>query len=294
MQPLAYLILPAAIAVVQLALSFFKDYRFAPMEWLAPSAISGAAIAMAIRYISPTSLSTSWTAAIVIGLAFFLLRARRVEAEWTEGLFAGSVAGATAASILSMWAPRLSTAQLLIHCIVAGGAAFAVPLRLRRARFAVGAGIVLLLWILTSLTEQIPSNLRSLEILVSIVVLLELIGIISRAPVIRRELEEEAAHGFVEPADVLALAHPLKRFRRANWVDRSARREYVRLATELSLRKARQRRMPVEQARLHQLEVLRVRKLLQGVADVERAMRAAVGDTSGAAADASAKLDAKG
>jgi hypothetical protein len=57
------------------------------------------------------------------------------------------------------------------------------------------------------------------------------------------------------------------------WQDRKARQEFIRLATELAVRKLRQRRMPPSTARLYQLEVLKLRQIVQEIFSVELSVR---------------------
>lgn len=91
---------------------------------------------------------------------------------------------------------------------------------------------------------------------------------------VRTELAEEASHGFIAPADVETTAHPLRKFGRGDWFDRSAHREFVRLASRIALRKRQQRNRADDRARLYELEIIKLRMQLQQMATIDRETRA--------------------
>ncbi len=95
-------------------------------------------------------------------------------------------------------------------------------------------------------------------------------AVIVRSLSIRRELLIERKVGLFEEPDPRALAHPFGRFRFRVWADPQARKKYVQLATELALRKRRQRRMSQTRARLHQLEILKLRMDLLELLSITR------------------------
>lgn len=92
-------------------------------------------------------------------------------------------------------------------------------------------------------------------------------------PVIRAELRHEAALGVLDDEDVRPTAHPLRRLGRGGWHDAGAHREFVRIANKIALRKLRQRGRSEEMARLYQVEVIKLRMVLQQMVSVDRAMR---------------------
>lgn len=80
-------------------------------------------------------------------------------------------------------------------------------------------------------------------------------------PGVTEELEQESELGILPRAMVPRISHPLRRMSSAGF-EPEAHRRIVQLAWRLALRRRRQRSMGLEESRLHQLEILKLRQEL--------------------------------
>lgn len=86
-----------------------------------------------------------------------------------------------------------------------------------------------------------------------------LINVVRRWGVIRRELSDESRLGLFSDSDIERVAHPLRRLRRGKGENKDAHLRFVQLATSLAMRKRQQRMLPEAEARLMQLEIMKLR-----------------------------------
>src|SRR6185369_7903541 len=90
---------------------------------------------------------------------------------------------------------------------------------------------------------------------------------------VTRELMDEANLGFIDVHDVRVVSHPIRRLGAAGWADRTARREFVRIANMIALRKRQQRNRPEEEVRLYQVEIIKLRMQLQEMTRIDQDVR---------------------
>jgi hypothetical protein len=116
------------------------------------------------------------------------------------------------------------------------------------------------------------------ETLIGVAATLPLIvvaAVFQQWPDVRAELRHEASLGFLDDGDVRATAHPILRLGRGGWTDRRAHRKFVRLANRIALRKRQQRGRPDDRARLYQLEIIKLRMLIQEMSRIDHAVLSA-------------------
>ena len=80
-------------------------------------------------------------------------------------------------------------------------------------------------------------------------------------PGVAEELEQESELGIVPRAMIPRLSHPLRRMSKGG-LDPEAHRRIVQVAWRLALRRRRHRSMGLEESRLHQVEILKLRQEL--------------------------------
>lgn len=251
-------------------------------------------------------LGTAWRTALVIGLGvavvLFLVRAlypvvggialtlaalyvRHVgqETEAIEGMIGGAVMGATAAIpfvLFSIHAPAIIAALMLAGAVAGYGITFAVfhvadkrkqiAFDILTAAVAIGAA-----WLPSVAVRYHISERNMLLTVASALPLVVVIAVLQQWPDVRAELRHESSLGFLSDRDVRVTAHPILRLGRGGWADRRAHREFVRLANRIALRKRQQRNRPDEAARLHQLEIIKLRMQLQEMSHIDRAVLSA-------------------
>jgi hypothetical protein len=91
-------------------------------------------------------------------------------------------------------------------------------------------------------------------------------------------MRDEARLGFFDQSEIRRTVHPLRRLRLSVWHNRDARRRFVQLASDLAMRKHRQRAMGSGVARLYQLEIMKLRSDLREIESLEHSLRAAASD----------------
>jgi hypothetical protein len=80
-------------------------------------------------------------------------------------------------------------------------------------------------------------------------------------PGVAEELEDESALGVLPEALVHRVSHPLQRFSRGT-MEREAHRRIIQVAWRLAVRRRQQRSVGLEESRLHQIEILKLRQEL--------------------------------
>ncbi len=105
--------------------------------------------------------------------------------------------------------------------------------------------------------------------------LIVITGVFLRWPRLRRELDEEARLGLFNEELVRPSANPVLRLFRGGWPDRTLRRRFVTVANELAVRKLQQRNGHPDLARIHQLDVFKLRTQLQDLARMRLMMERA-------------------
>jgi hypothetical protein len=134
-------------------------------------------------------------------------------------------------------------------------------------------------WPRRSAARLLPRFVRlpDRDIAITTTILIPLVGLIALLKQWRdvtRELTEEANLGFIDADDVRIVAHPIRRLGAAGWADREARREFVRIANMIALRKRQQRDRPEDEVRLYQVEIIKLRMQLQEMSRIDQEVRA--------------------
>jgi hypothetical protein len=255
-------------------------------------------------------LSTAWRTAFVAGLAvafiLFLVRAlypvtggialtlaalyvrhTGQETEPVDGMIVGSVMGATAA--LPFLMTSIHAAAMIAALTLAGGVAgygitfavFHVADKRRQIVFDVATAAIAIgvAWLPSLIVRY---GIRERHILLAVaaaVPLMVVIAVFQQWPDVRAELRHESSLGFLSDCDVRTTAHPLLRLGRGGWTDRRAHREFVRLANRIALRKRQQRNRTGDDARIYQLEIIKLRMQIQQMSVIDRAvLNAGAGD----------------
>lgn len=217
---------------------------------------------------------------IVLTLAALYVRLTGSESEPSDGMLLGAISGSAAA------VPLLFTGESSMlrftQCLLAGAiAGYGTTFGLSKVHQKViqllvdivtAALAIAAAWLVTPLFHRFePWHVATAAAV--LVVLMTAATLFAQWPGVERELKDEARLGFIEPDDVKATAHPFLRLGRGGWHDRSAHREFVRLATRIALRKRQQRQRTEEAARIYQLEVIKLRMDLQEMTRIDRLMR---------------------
>lgn len=281
-------LLPALAAVVLApflfsAVKYLQELRFDLLLLVRRGVLSGAAIAVAASiptFFAGKELHRNLLVAVAIVISMWVIRAREVDADFTEGMLIGALAGLIGgtAGLITGKGSAAEVTAFAVAGALGGAAIFAATLRLRRARAAIALVTAIALWLALEPLEHAAgraTNPAAPIIAVVTVAAAAAVATVARFPALRRELRAEASLGLLSHSDADAVTHPLKRFRQSHWRDREARRAFVRVATEIAVRKRRQRRMDSATARLYQLEVLKLRMELQEIQQVEAAVRSA-------------------
>ena len=258
-------------------------------------------------------LGTAWRTALAIGVAvafvLFLVRAlypviggialtlaalyvRHTgrETEAVDGMLVGSVMGATAAIPFVMTSVHEAgiIASLMLAGAVAGYgitfAVFHVADKRKQIAFdiATAAAAIVVAW-LPALAVRYGIGERDVLIAVAAVLPLIVVAtVFQQWPDVRAELRHESSLGFMNDRDVRATAHPLLRLGRGEWADRRAHREFVRLANRIALRKRQQRNRTDDEARLYQIEIIKLRMQIQEMSHIDRAVFIAGAEDEGA------------
>jgi hypothetical protein len=227
---------------------------------------------------------------VALTLAALYVRHTGQETEAIDGMIVGSVMGATAAVpfvMTSIHAPSIIAALMLAGGVAGYGITFAVfhvADKRRQIAFDVAtAAIAILAAWLPSLATRYGIRERHILLAVSAAMPLIVIGAVFRQwPDVRAELRHESSLGFLSDTDVRITAHPLLRLGRGGWTDRRAHREFVRLANRIALRKRQQRDRTDDDARIYQLEIIKLRMQIQQMSIIDRAVLNAGAEEEGA------------
>jgi hypothetical protein len=227
---------------------------------------------------------------IALTLAALYVRHTGQETEAVDGMIVGSVMGATAAVpfvMTSIHAPSIIAALMLAGGVAGYGITFAVfhvADKRRQIAFDVAtAAIAMLAAWLPSLVTHYGIRERHILLAVSVAMPLIVIAAVFRQwPDVRAELRHESSLGFLSDHDIRTTAHPLLRLGRGGWADRRAHREFVRLANRIALRKRQQRDRTDEEARIYQLEIIKLRMQIQQMSIIDRAVLNAGAEEEGA------------
>lgn len=217
---------------------------------------------------------------VVLTLAALYVRLMGRESEPADGMVLGAITGAAAAI------PFLfgSEHELLrfSQCVLAGAVAgYGITVGVTHVRDRMRQLIVDVVTAVVAVgVAALPSVLRGIAEryvaigVAALIPLLVILTVFKQWPLIRGELRHEAALGFIDDDDVRPTAHPLRRLGRAGWHDAQAHREFVRIANKIALRKRQQRGRAEDVARLHQLELMKLREEMHEMTRIDRAMRA--------------------
>jgi hypothetical protein len=211
------------------------------------------------------------------------------ESEAADGMILGALTGAAAAIPLALsGAHELRTfSQVVLSGTIAGYgitfAAFHVADRSRQIIIDAITGVFAMVAAFAPMiiAESGVSDRNTAFVAAAAVPLAAVVIVFKQWPDVRAELAHEAALGFISDADVEPTAHPVRRFGRGGWTDANAHREFVRLASRIALRKRQQRNRADEMARLYQIEIIKLRMQLQGMAAIDRDARARRDETEG-------------
>lgn len=209
---------------------------------------------------------------IVLTLAALYVRLTGRESEPGDGMLLGALTGAAAA---------LFNLDRFAECVLAGaisgyGVTFAAFYVSRRGKQVAIDAVTALAAIGGALLPRFV-RLPDREIAIATTILIPLVGLIALLKQWRdvtRELTDEANLGFIDYDDVRIAAHPIRRLGAAGWADRNARREFVRIANMIALRKRQQRDRPEDEVRLYQVEIIKLRMQLQEMSRIDQEVRA--------------------
>jgi hypothetical protein len=241
--------------------------------------VSGLAAGLLLRVLHLPRPMHVVAVGVVLTLAALYVRLTGDESEPTDGMILGALCGAAAS--LPLVLNGGNELRAFAECILAGAVAgfgitiavFHVADKVRQvgldvvtAAAAIGAA-----WLVELGRKFGATDLHLSAGAAALIPLLVIITVFKQYPDIRAELRHEASLGFIEDSDVRSTANPFLRLGRAGWSDAHAHREFVRIANRIALRKRQQRNRPEEQARLYQLEIIKLRMHLQEMSRIDRA-----------------------
>jgi len=219
----------------------------------------GISMAAVVRLISTNVLTTEM--ALSAWLVLVLAMVRRGSVDAISRLELASFTGLGMALMLvafrstDLW---LDIARVLLAA-AAVGLAF-TGWRKTAVAAAVGFGVGFLAAMAPRLLVAAGIPARSMAVAAAALVpVILLINVVRRWSVIRRELADESRLGLFGDSDIERVAHPLKRLRKGKGENKDAHLRFVQLATSLAMRKRQQRTLPETDARLVQLEILKLR-----------------------------------
>jgi hypothetical protein len=215
---------------------------------------------------------------IVLTLAALYVRLTGSESEPGDGMLLGSLTGAAAA--LPLVFDDHEQCLRFAECVLAGAisgygvtfAAFYVSRRGRQIAIDAVTALAAIGGALLPRFVRLPD--RNIAITTTILIpVLGLIALLKQWRDVTRELTEEANLGFIDSDDVRIAAHPIRRLGAAGWADPRARREFVRIANMIALRKRQQRDRPEDEVRLYQVEIIKLRMQLQEMSRIDQEVR---------------------
>jgi hypothetical protein len=275
--PVLSFILVIAFFIVLTAVSWFKTLEATLWREARTPLIAGA-IAGGLIHFAGNALAIG----LILTLAALYVRLTGRESEPADGMVLGAMTGGAAAIPLVVLDGDVALLRLA-SCILAGAVAgYGITFGLTHVRNrmrqlgidAVTAAVAVGLAALPPLSVR--NGLQAAHVAAAaatLVPMLVIATVFKQWPVIRAELRHEAALGVLDDEEVRPTAHPIRRLGREGWHDAGAHREFVRIANKIALRKRQQRGRSEEMARLYQLEVIKLRMVLQQMVSVDRAMR---------------------
>jgi hypothetical protein len=207
---------------------------------------------------------------IVLTLAALYVRLTGRESEPGDGMLLGALTGASAA---------LFNLDRFSDCVIAGAiagygvtyAAFYVRQRGKQIAIDSITAIAAIGGALLPRVVIVPN----VDVVVTVAIpLLGILALLKQWRDVTHELMEEANLGFIDVSDVRVVSHPFRRLGAAGWADPRARREFVRIANMIALRKRQQRDRPEDEVRLYQVEIIKLRMQLQEMASIDQEVRA--------------------
>ncbi len=210
---------------------------------------------------------------VLLTIAAVYARHTGRESEAVDGMLIGAAMGA--ATALPLAEPRAAATAILAGAVAGYGITFAAFHVAERRRQLVIDGVTLAGAICAAYLPALLAAYGVLErttlIIVAAAIPLVIIAVVFRQWAdVRAELRHEASLGFLDDADVRPTAHPLLRLGAGGWADKHAHREFVRLANRIALRKRQQRNRSDDTARLHQLEIIKLRMQIQEMSRIDR------------------------
>jgi hypothetical protein len=212
----------------------------------------------------------SYVSGVLLTLAALYVRLTGRESEPGDGMLLGALTGAAAA---------LFKLDRFSECVLAGaiagyGVTFAAFYVSRRGKQIVIDAITALAAIGGALLPRVVI-VPDVDVVVTILIpFLGIVALLKQWRDVTRELMEEANLGFIDVSDVRVVSHPFRRLGAAGWADPRARREFVRIANMIALRKRQQRDRPEDEVRLYQVEIIKLRMQLQEMASIDQEVRA--------------------
>jgi hypothetical protein len=213
---------------------------------------------------------------VVLTIAALYVRLTGRESEPGDGMLLGALTGA-AAALPTVFSDHLRYTECVLAGAIAGyGVTFAAFYVSRRGKQVIIDAVTALAAIGGALSPRFV-NLPERDVAIATTILIPLLGIFALLKQWRdvtRELMEEANLGFIDVSDVRVVSHPFRRLGAADWADPRARREFVRIANMIALRKRQQRDRPEDEVRLYQLEIIKLRMQMQEMASIDHEVRA--------------------
>jgi hypothetical protein len=272
--PVLCIVVYAVFLAAMVAMHFFKtlDSGLGP-AWRTALAmgVAVAAVLFFVRGLYPIA------GGVALTLAALYVRHTGQETEAIDGMIVGSAMGASAAIPLVMTdAPvaRMMAAMIMAGAVAGYGITFAVfhvADKRRQIAFdaATAAAAIVVAWLPSIAARYRIPDRYTLFVVAGALPVIVIVAVFRQWPDVRAELRHEASLGFMSDGDVRATAHPLLRFGRGGWADRRAHREFVRLANRIALRKRQQRGRTDEEARLYQLEIIKLRMQIQEMSRID-------------------------
>ena len=284
--PVLALILIIVFASVLALVRYFKtlDPNFAAAA--RKPVLSGIISGVILRALDVDGASRIIATGIILTMAALYARLTGEESEPSDGMLLGALSGAAAAIPLVI--DGGDPLRVIAECVLAGAAAgfgitFAVlhvADKVRQLAWDVvaAAAAVGAAWIPELAARFGADDRRIAMAATALVPVITVATVLKQWPDIRAELRHEASLGFIDDGDVRSTAHPFLRLGRGSWASPGAHRQFVRLATQIALRKRQQRNRPEEMARLYQLEIIKLRMQLQEMSRIDARSRAQMGD----------------
>ena len=278
--PVLALVLLLTLPVAAMVVRYFRTLDGDFWEAARNPVLAGVAGGILIRITTSDARVQTFVTGAALTLVALYSRLTGDESEPADGMLLGAVSGAAASAPLAVLNPD-DALRAFAQCVLAGATAgfgitwavLHVADKVRQigwdvvtAGAAIGAA-----WIPALLARAGLDDRRIAIGSAAFVPILVIGTVFKQWPAVREELRREATLGFIDEADVRIASHPLLRLGGGGWRDRGARREFVRIANLIALRKRQQRYRPDETARLYQLEVMKLRMQLQDMVRIERA-----------------------